>query len=85
VLVDADHPHAVEPASIADQHPLPLGQARAAGGVPRPSSRAATRAMVRWSMTMSSNAHRNPPRGSFARFGVFVVSGRQARAHAPHR
>ncbi len=49
-------------------------------------SPAATRATVRWSMTMLSSAHRNPPRDSFAFSGAaFAVSCRQVRAHPPHR
>jgi hypothetical protein len=35
VLVDADHPDAVEPAGVVDQHPLALGEDRVVRGVLR--------------------------------------------------
>ena len=54
MLIDPDHPDAVEPVGVLDQDPRALGQDRVVGGVPRDSE-------------VASSAHRRPRRDSFAR------------------
>ena len=87
VLVDTDHPDAVEPAGLVDQDPLALGQDRVVGGVPRdPETHSATRATVKCWHTMPSSAHRRPRRDSFARGSAArLVSWRHTCPQPVHR
>ena len=86
VLVDADHANAIEPARIADEYPLALGQDRVVAVCHDTASASATRATVRCWTTIASNAQASAVTDNFAPgAAAALISRRQTCPQSAHR
>jgi len=86
VLVDADHPDAVEPVGVVDEDTASFGQDGVVGGVPRDPETFGHAGHREVLATIPSSAHRSPRRESFARGSAArLVSWRHTCPHPVRR